>query len=141
MARGVNKFIGIGNACSDTESKDIAGGGRVSSVNLAMGDAYKDKITGELVDKTEFIRITFFNKLADVANAYIKKGDKIYIEGKIQTRKYQASDGSDRYSTGIVVNYLQLLDKNPNNAEGNGASVQSKVGNSFDDSKDDDIPF
>lgn len=141
MANGVNKFIGIGNACADTESKDLPGGGRVSSVNLAMGDAYKDKITGEIVDKTEFIRITFFNKLADVAHAYIKKGSKIYVEGKIQTRKYQASDGSDRYSTGIVINYLQLLDKKPGSDDGHGTGVQSKNNDSFNDSLEEDIPF
>ena len=88
MSRGINKWIGIGNCCADPEVRQMASGDSVANITVACNDSYKSKQTGEKVEKTEFVRVVFFGKLADIVGQYLKKGSKVYIEGRLQTRKW-----------------------------------------------------
>jgi len=118
MARGVNKWIGIVNCCADPETKYMPSGGAVTNVTVACNNSYKDKNTGQEVDTTEFVRVVFFNKLAEIAGEYLRKGSKVYIEGSLRTRKWQDKEtGQDRYSTEIVASEMQMLDSKPNVAQ------------------------
>lgn len=110
MARGVNKVILIGNLGKDPEVRYSPNGGAVTSITLATSEGWKDKNTGENVEKTEWHRVVFFRRLAEVAGEYLKKGSKVYIEGKLQTRKWQDQNGQDRYTTEVVANEMQMLD-------------------------------
>ncbi|VAX12523.1 Single-stranded DNA-binding protein [hydrothermal vent metagenome] len=110
MARGVNKVILIGNLGKDPEVKYAANGNAVANITLATSESWKDKNTGEQVDKTEWHRVVFFRRLAEIAGEYLKKGSKVYIEGKLQTRKWQDQNGQDRYTTEVVANEMQMLD-------------------------------
>ena len=96
MARGINKAILIGNLGADPEVRYTAGGTAVANVNLATSDQWKDKQSGEMQDRTEWHRLVFFGRMAEIAGEYLKKGSKIYVEGRIQTRKWQGQDGQDR---------------------------------------------
>ena len=109
-SRGVNKWIGIGNTCADPETKFTASGSAVANVTIACGDNYKDKNTGQIVEKTEFVRVAFFNRLAEIVGEYVRKGSKLYIEGALRTRKWQDQSGNDRYTTEIVASQMQMLD-------------------------------
>lgn len=120
MARGVNKAIILGTLGKDPEVKYTAGGNAVASISVATNESWKDKNTGENVEKTEWHRIVLFGKLADIAGQYLKKGAQVYFEGKIQTRKWQDQNGQDRYTTEIVANEMQML----------GGSSQGKLDNS-----------
>ncbi len=110
MARGVNKVILIGNLGRDPEIRYMPNGGAVANLALATSEAWKDKNTGEQQEKTEWHRVVLFRRLAEIAGEYLKKGSKVYIEGKLQTRKWQDNQGQDRYTTEIVGNELQMLD-------------------------------
>ncbi|MDX1458102.1 MAG: single-stranded DNA-binding protein [Marinobacter sp.] len=113
MARGVNKVILIGNLGQDPETRYTPNGNAVVNLTLATDESYKDRQTGQMVPKTEWHRIVMFGKIAEVAGQYLRKGSKIYIEGKLQTRKWQGQDGQDRYTTEIVVDIngqMQMLD-------------------------------
>jgi single-strand DNA-binding protein len=110
MARGVNKVILIGNLGRDPEVRYSPNGGAIANITLATSEAWKDKNTGEQVEKTEWHRVVFFRRLAEIAGEYLKKGSKVYIEGKLQTRKWQDKDGNDRYTTEVVANEMQMLD-------------------------------
>lgn len=110
MSRGVNKWIGIGNLCADPDVRYIPNGGAVCNISIACGDGYKDKNTGKMVDKTEFVRIVMFNRLAEIVGEYLRKGAKVYVEGSLRTRKWQGKDGQDRYITEIVAAEMQMLD-------------------------------
>ncbi len=110
MARGVNKVILIGNLGKDPDVKYAANGNAVANITLATSESWKDKNTGEQVDKTEWHRVVFFRRLAEIAGEYLKKGSKVYIEGKLQTRKWQDQNGQDRYTTEVVANDMQMLD-------------------------------
>ncbi len=103
MARGVNKAIIVGTLGKDPEVKYTAGGSAIANLTVATNESWKDKSTGENVEKTEWHRIVIFGKLAEVAAQYLKKGSQAYFEGKIQTRKWQDQAGQDRYSTEIVL--------------------------------------
>ena len=160
MARGINKVILIGNLGQDPEVKYMPNGGAVTNVTIATSESWKDKNTGEQQDKTEWHRVVFFRRLAEIAGEYLKKGSKVYIEGKLQTRKWQDQSGNDRYTTEIVANEMQMLDSRSGGASGGdfkpssnqSSSNQSSSGQSsnqqpatapaggFDDF-DDDIPF
>ena len=119
MSRGVNKWIGIGNCCADPEQRALPSGVAVTNITVACNDSYKDKQTGQQVDSTEFVRVVFFNKLAEIAGQYLKKGSKVYVEGKLKTRKYQdKTTGQDRYSTEIVASELQMLDSRQDGQQG-----------------------
>ncbi|MBU0656119.1 MAG: single-stranded DNA-binding protein [Gammaproteobacteria bacterium] len=156
MARGINKVILVGTLGRDPEVKYMPSGGAITNVTLATNDSYKDKNTGEKKETTEWHRIVFFNRLAEIAGEYLRKGQQVYIEGKIRTRKWQGQDGQDRYTTEIVADEMQMLGGRPGGGMGAGsydeapAARQQSGGNSnkaaaapdrgFEDF-DDDIPF
>ncbi len=109
MARGVNKVILVGNLGRDPEVRYTPSGSAVANVTIATSDQWKDKQTGEQQERTEWHRVVFFNRLAEVVAEYVKKGQQIYVEGRIQTRKWQDQSGQDRYTTEIVANEMQML--------------------------------
>ena len=110
MARGVNKVILVGNCGQDPDTRYMPSGGAVTNVSLATSESWKDK-TGEQQERTEWHRIVFFNRLAEIAGEYLKRGSKIYVEGALRTRKWQDKEsGQDRYTTEIVANEMQMLD-------------------------------
>ena len=110
MTRGVNKTILIGNLGKDPETRYMPSGGAVTNVTIATSESWKDKQTGQQQERTEWHRVVFFNRLAEIAAEYLKKGSKVYVEGSLRTRKWQAQDGSDRYTTEIVASEMQMLD-------------------------------
>jgi single-strand DNA-binding protein len=113
MARGVNKVILIGNLGQDPETRYTPNGNAVVNLNLATDESYKDRQSGQLVPKTEWHRIVMFGKIAEIAGQYLRKGSKVYIEGKLQTRKWQNKEGQDVYTTEVVVDIngqMQMLD-------------------------------
>ena len=109
MARGVNKVILVGNLGADPETRYTASGSAVTNIRLATTDSWRDKQSGEQQERTEWHRVVFFSRLAEIAAEYLRKGSQCYIEGRIQTRKWQGQDGQDRYSTEIVANEMQML--------------------------------
>ena len=153
MARGVNKVILIGNLGADPETRFMPSGGAVTNVRLATSETWKDRNTGQQQERTEWHRVVFFNKLAEIAGEYLKKGSKLYIEGSIRTRKWQGQDGQDRYTTEIVANEMQMLDGRGDGGQGGGysgsqSSSSQSGGNDYGNSApaddggfDDDIPF
>ncbi|WP_280553777.1 single-stranded DNA-binding protein [Halomonas sp. 25-S5] len=110
MARGINKVILIGNLGQDPEVRFTPSGTAVANLNLATTDTWMDKQSGQRQERTEWHRIVLFNKTAEIAQQYLKKGSKVYIEGRLQTRKWQDQNGQDKYSTEIVANDMQMLD-------------------------------
>lgn len=154
MARGVNKVILIGNLGQDPEVKYMPNGNAVANITVATSENWKDKNTGEQVDKTEWHRVVFFRRLAEIVGEYLKKGSKVYIEGKLQTRKWQDKNGKDNWTTEIIANEMQMLDSRGggsgdfNQNQGGGGQQQAPqsapsqaapapANNDFDD----DIPF
>jgi len=158
MARGINKVILIGNLGQDPEVKYMPNGGAVTNVTVATSESWKDKSTGEQKENTEWHRVVFFRRLAEIAGEYLKKGSKVYIEGKLQTRKWQDQSGNDRYTTEIIANEMQMLDSrgggggggsggnfNQSPSQSSGAAPQQQpatapAGGGMGDF-DDDIPF
>lgn len=118
MARGINKVILIGNIGQDPEVKYMPSGGAVTNVSVATSETWKDKNTGQPQERTEWHRVVFFNRLGEIAGEYLKKGSKVYIEGALRTRKWQAQDGTDRYTTEIVASEMQMLDGRGDNQGG-----------------------
>lgn len=110
MARGVNKVIIVGNCGQDPETRFMPSGGAVTNLSIATSESWKDKNTGDQQERTEWHRVVFFNRLAEVAGEYVKKGSKLYVEGSLRTRKWQGQDGQDRYTTEIVASEMQMLD-------------------------------
>lgn len=110
MSRGINKVILIGNLGQDPDCRTTPNGTTVAKINVATDESYKDKQTGQIVPRTEWHRVAFFNRLAEIARDYLRKGSKIYVEGKLRTNKWQDESGNDRYSTEIIVSELQMLD-------------------------------
>ena len=105
----VNKVILVGNLGADPEVRYLPSGDAVANIRLATTDRYKDKASGEFKELTEWHRVSFFGRLAEIVSEYLKKGSSVYIEGRIRTRKWQAQDGTDRYSTEIVADQMQML--------------------------------
>lgn len=136
MARGINKVILIGNIGQDPEVKYMPSGGAVTNVSVATSETWKDKNTGQPQERTEWHRVVFFNRLGEIAGEYLKKGSKVYIEGSLRTRKWQAQDGTDRYTTEIVASEMQMLDgrgDNQGSGMGGGAGMgAAAIANSFD---------
>lgn len=129
MARGVNKVILIGNLGQDPETRYTPNGNAVVNLSLATDESYKDRQTGQMVPKTEWHRIVMFGKIAEVAGQYLHKGSKVYIEGKLQTRKWTNKEGQDVYTTEVVVDIngqMQMLDSR--GGEGGGASQGAPAG-------------
>lgn len=152
MARGVNKAILIGNLGRDPEIRYSPSGAAVANVNIATTDSWKDKQSGEQQERTEWHRVVFFGRLAEIVGEYLKKGSQVYVEGRIQTRKWQDKEGNDRYTTEIVANDMQMLGSRGGGGSGgggvedynqdagySGGSSASSSGPSED--FDDDIPF
>lgn len=142
--RGVNKVIIIGTCGKDPETKYMPSGGAVTNISIATNETWKDKQTGEKQEKTEWHNIVFFNRLAEIAGEYLKKGSQVYIEGKLQTRKWQDKQGNDRYTTEIIANELQMLGKVESKPTWQGDTNHGGGGsqNAADDVDfDDDIPF
>ncbi len=110
MARGINKVILIGNLGADPETRYTQGGSAVSNLRVATSSSWKDRQTGEMQEATEWHRVVCFARLAEIAGEYLRKGSKVYIEGRLQTRKWQDQSGQDRYQTEIVANDMQMLD-------------------------------
>ncbi|MBE0508421.1 MAG: single-stranded DNA-binding protein, partial [Marinospirillum sp.] len=129
MARGVNKVILIGNMGADPEMRSTQQGKSVANISIATSESWTDKQTGQKVEKTEWHRLVIFDKLADIAGQYLKKGSKIYIEGKLQTRKWQNQQGVDQYTTEIVVNELQMLDGNNSQQQASQQAPQQQAYN------------
>jgi len=118
--RGVNKVILVGNLGNDPETKYTANGAAITSISIATSETWKDKQTGQQQERTEWHKVTFFNRLAEIAGEYLRKGSKVYIEGSLRTDKWQDQNGNDRYSTGIVASEMQMLDtKNDGQGQGN----------------------
>ena len=153
MARGINKVILVGNLGQDPEMKYTASGVAIANISVATTDSWSDKQTGEKVTKTEWHRVVAFQRLAEIMGEYLKKGSQVYIEGKLQTRKWQDQNGQDRWTTEIVANDMQMLGgraeggsyQQPGGNEGfrsnqpqAQAPAQPRADNDFDD---DDIPF
>ncbi|QTR49544.1 single-stranded DNA-binding protein [Candidatus Thiothrix anitrata] len=109
MARGINKVILVGTLGKDPEVKYTPSNMAIAHVSLATNDSYKDKATGEKKETTEWHRVVFFGRLGEIAGEYLRKGQQVYIEGKIRTRKWQGQDGQDRYTTEIVADDMQML--------------------------------
>jgi single-strand DNA-binding protein len=133
--KGVNKVILIGNVGKDPEVKYAANGNAIANLTMATSETWKDKTTGDTHDKTEWHRVVFYQKLAEIVGEYVKKGSKIYIEGKLQTRKWQNKEGHDVYTTEIIADMMQMLDgrKDVEQPEGSPAPAVSEF--------NDDIPF
>jgi len=152
MARGVNRVTLIGNLGQDPETRFMPSGGAVTNVTLATSEAWKDKNTGQMNERTEWHRIVFFNKLAEIAGEYLKKGSKVYIEGSLRTRKWQGQDGQDRFTTEIVASEMQMLDGRGDGRPSQNGGMQASQSYQQDqapaqgsnqppDDFDDDIPF
>jgi single-strand DNA-binding protein len=155
MARGINKVILIGNLGAEPEVRYMPNGQAVANVRLATSDSWRDKETGENHDRTEWHRVVFFARLAEIVKEYLHKGSQVYVEGRIQTRKWQDRDGHDRYTTEIVANDMQMLGgrgggtapmehEPPPHGETQApspASVSSGSGSGAASDLDDDIPF
>ena len=109
MARGVNKVILVGNLGADPEVRYTPSGSAVTNIRVATTDQWRDRQSGEQQERTEWHRVVFFNRLAEIAGEYLRKGSQVYIEGRLQTRKWQGQDGQDRYTTEIVANEMQML--------------------------------
>ena len=155
MARGINKVILVGNLGRDPEVKYTANGAAVANITIATSESWNDKQTGEKQEKTEWHRVVFFRRLAEIAGEYLRKGSQVYIEGKLQTRKWQDQSGQDRYTTEIVANEMQMLggrggEGGGQQSQGGGGGFRSNApaqqaseksqpdSGGFDD---DDIPF
>ena len=155
MARGINKVILIGNLGADPETRYTQSGGGVANLRLATSENWKDKNTGEMQERTEWHRVVLFGKLAEIAGEYLRKGSKIYVEGRLQTRKWQDKDGRDNYTTEIVANEMQMLDGRGGGAAGGtseggggyagprsgGGPAPSQPGPGTDGGWGDDVPF
>jgi single-strand DNA-binding protein len=153
MARGINKVILVGNLGQDPETRAMPSGKAVTNVRIATSDSWRDKQTGEQKEQTEWHSVVFFDRLAEIAAEYLRKGSQIYVEGRLRTRKWTDKSGSDRYTTEIVANELQMLGGRGGaggGGEGRGSTSTRTApppaedysqGPASDPMLDDDIPF
>ncbi|MBT8067125.1 MAG: single-stranded DNA-binding protein [Gammaproteobacteria bacterium] len=151
MARGINKVIIVGNLGQDPETRYMPSGAAVTNFTVATNESWKDKQTGEQKDRTEWHRVAMFNRLAEIAAEYLRKGSQVYIEGKLRTRKWQGQDGNDRYTTEIIADEMQMLGGRGDGGGGSfggsrGGNKPSQGGGNAPpqpgpDDFDDDIPF
>ena len=145
MSRGVNKVILVGNLGQKPEMRYTATQTAVANLSIATTESWKDKESGENRDKTEWHRVVFFGNLAEIAEKYLDKGSSIYVEGKIQTRKWQDKDGNDRYTTEILGNQLTMLGSrntsDPSMNQENNSDTPFPEDDSSEGITDDDIPF
>ena len=145
MSRGVNKVILVGNLGQKPEMRYTATQTAVANLSIATTESWKDKESGENRDKTEWHRVVFFGSLAEIAEKYLDKGSSVYVDGKIQTRKWQDKDGNDRYTTEVLGNQLTMLGSRSSSDSSNQTDNSSNTPFPDDDSgeglSDDDIPF
>lgn len=150
MARGVNKVILIGNLGKDPEVRYTPSGTAVANITLATSESWKDKQSGENVERTEWHRVVFYQRLAEIVGEYLRKGSKVYVEGRLQTRKWQdKTSGQDRYTTEIIADNMQMLDSKGGGSMGGEAPSYDKAmavsaaGNAAPalENFDDDVPF
>jgi single-strand DNA-binding protein len=147
MARGINKVILVGNLGADPETRYMPSGSAVTNITVATNETWKDKQTGEQKDRTEWHKVAMFNKLAEIAAEYLRKGSQVYIEGKLRTRKWQDRDGNDRYTTEVIADEMQML--GGRGGSGGGGSMAGPSDQSPPSAPprqdpgdfDDDIPF
>lgn len=125
----VNKVILVGNLGKDPETRYMPNGDAVCNITVATTDSWKDKATGEKKEATEWHRVVFYRKLAEITGQYLKKGNQVYIEGKLATRKWQDKDGNDRYTTEIVADTMQMLGSRGQGGDGAGAPPARSQGN------------
>lgn len=123
MARGVNKVILIGNLGNDPEVRYTPNGSAVATVSLATSETWRDKQSGELQDRTEWHRVVFFNRLAEIVGEYLHKGSKIYVEGSLRTRKWQDKNGMERHTTEIIANEMHMLDSRTGGPSGSKEKI------------------
>ncbi len=144
MARGINKVIIVGNLGADPETRYMPSGSAVTNLSIATSEQWKDKQTGEQKERTEWHKVAMFNRLAEIAAEYLRKGSQVYIEGKLRTRKWQDRDGNDRWTTEIIADEMQMLG---GRSGGGSAPMPSDRGpsggppQSPPDDFEDDIPF
>lgn len=150
MARGVNKVIIVGNLGGEPEVRFTPGGSAVANITVATSTSWRDKQSGDMQERTEWHRVVFFNRLAEVVGEYMHKGSKIYVEGSLRTRKWQDKAGADRYTTEIVGNEMQMLDSRASGGQGAPAYSNNKTQQASTPApatadampiEDDDIPF
>ena len=149
MSKGVNKAILIGNLGRDPETNYLPSGGAVTNIALATSESWTDKQSGQKQERTEWHRVVFFNRLAEIAAEYLKKGSKVYIEGSLRTRKWQDKDtGADKYSTEIIAANMQMLDSVNSGAHNETPAPQAQHGIGYAPQQqqgvndfDDDIAF
>jgi single-strand DNA-binding protein len=135
--KGINKVILVGNLGNNPEVRNMPSGGAVTNISVATADSWKDKNTGQKQDRTEWHRVVFFNRLAEIAGEYLKKGSKVYIEGALRTRQWE-KDGITRYATEIVASEMQMLDTKGGNA---GSAGEQDSDEYKAVAFDEDIPF
>jgi single-strand DNA-binding protein len=156
MARGVNKVILVGHLGQDPETRSTPGGTTVTNIRIATSEGWRDKQSGEMKERTEWHSVVMWDKLGQIASEYLKKGSQVYIEGRLQTRKWQDKNGNDRYTTEVVASDMQMLGGRGGGASqetrdtrradesaparGGGGSASAAVGSGGGDF-DDDIPF
>ena len=143
MARGINKVILVGNLGRDPETRFLPSGGAVTNVSLATSRSWKDRDSGEQKEKTEWHRIVFFNRLAEIAGEYLKRGSKVYVEGELRTREWE-KEGQKHFTTEIVGNEMQMLDSKGGSSDyetSNSSSGATPTSLSSSEMIDDDIPF
>ena len=112
MARGINKAILVGNLGGDPEVRYMPNGAAVTNITIAMSESWKDKQTGQLQERTEWHRVVFFNRLAEIAGEYLHKGSQVYVEGSLRTRKWQDQNGQERHTTEIIASEMQMMNSN-----------------------------
>ena len=159
MARGINKVILVGNLGADPETRYSTSGSAITQIRIATSESWRDKQTGEQQERTEWHRVKFFGKLAEIAGDYLRKGSQVFVEGSLRTDKYTGQDGVERYSTDIIANEMQMLGGRSSAGAASGGeaeyggsmpsssapsaqrgSAPAKKAPSFED-MDDDIPF
>ena len=154
-SRGINKVILVGNLGADPENRTSQTGNAITNISVATSESWKDKSTGQQQERTEWHRVVFFNRLAEIAAEYLRKGSKVYVEGSLRTRKWQDQNGQDRYTTEVVGNEMQMLDSRGMGGDQNEGGTQwtppsqsqphsqpqSTSGGGGFDPVDDDIPF
>ena len=146
MARGINKVIIVGNLGGDPETRYMPSGSAVTNLTVATNESWKDKQTGEQKERTEWHKVAMFNRLAEIAAEYLRKGSQVYIEGKLRTRKWQDKDGNDRWTTEVVADEMQMLSGRSGGGGGSASMNQdpgpaSAPAQPGPDDFDDDIPF
>jgi single-strand DNA-binding protein len=164
MARGINKVILVGNLGADPETRYTASGGAITTIKVATSESWKDKTTGQQQERTEWHRVKFFSRLAEIAGEYLRKGSQVYIEGSIRTDKYTDKEGVERYVTDIIANEMQMLggrgegggggarsgggadrgggsERGPRGGDDRQSPSSSRPGPPTEEFNDDDIPF